>query len=257
MFVYLDHAAGYPVDRRVIDEMLPYFSEHYGNPASFHSEGFDAVKALSKARMQVAGLINAFPEEIIFTSGATEANNLALLGVAERVKKKGNKVVISSIEHISVINIAKELTRRGFEVVKCPVSESGIIDIDELENLVDDDTVLVSIMVANGEIGSIQPLEKIAGIAHEHDVFFHSDATAAFGKISLDVKSLNIDLMTLSSNDIYGPKGVGALYLRKGVRIKPQMIGGGQEKGLRSGSENVPGIVGMGKAAELTVKEMV
>jgi cysteine desulfurase len=252
----MDHGAGYPVDRRVLEEMLPFFTDHYGNPASFHSEGFTVLKAMTEARKQVAQLIGSQPDEITFTGGATEANNLALLGVVARNRKKGNKVIASSIEHISIMNILKELSRQGIIVENCPVSNMGIINLEELENLVDDDTILVSIMAANGEIGSIQPLKKAAEITHDHDALFHSDATAAIGKIPLDVSKIGVDLLTLSSNDMHGPKGMGALYLQKGIRIKPFIIGGGQEKGLRSGSENIPGIVGMGKAAEITRKEL-
>jgi cysteine desulfurase len=252
----MDHGAGYPVDERVLDEMLPYFTDSYGNPASFHSEGFKAINAMKKARQQVADLIKAEPAEIVFTSSATEANNLALLGATARSRKKGKKVIISSIEHISVINITKELTKQGFQVMQCPVSSNGIIDLDELRGMVDEETVLVSIMAANGEIGTIQPIKEAVGIVHEFDAIFHSDATAAVGKIPLDVGDLGLDLMTISSNDMYGPKGMGALFIRKGIRVKPLIIGGGQENGVRSGSENLPGIVGMGKAAEITSLEM-
>ena len=256
MYVYMDHGAGYPVDPRVLKEMMPYFTESYGNPASFHSEGFKALKAVNVAREQVAGLVNSQPSEIVFTSGATEANNLALIGATIQNKKKGNRIIISAIEHISVINITKELTRQGFEVVTCSVDEAGIIELDELGNQVDDNTALVSIMAANSEIGTIQPIQEAMKITKEHDALFHSDATAAIGKISLDVEKIGLDLMTISSNDFYGPKGVGALFIKKGIRVKPHMIGGGQENGIRSGSENVPGIIGMGNAAEYIKEEM-
>jgi cysteine desulfurase len=256
LFVYLDHAAGYPLDLRVLNEMLPYFTEHYGNPSSFHSEGFKAIKAMDNAREQVAQLINAQPDEIIFTSCATEANNLSILGAVARNYKKGAKIIISSIEHISVINITKELSRQNIEIERCPVSQSGIIDLSELEAIIDDNVIMVSVMAANGEIGSLQPLKEIAEISHKYGALFHSDATAAIGKIQLDVKNLDVDLMTISSNDIYGPKGMGALYLRKGIKVKPHLIGGGQERGLRSGSENIPGIVGMGKAAQIAKTEL-
>jgi len=254
--VYMDNGAGRPVDPRVLDAMKPYFIEHPGNPASFHSMGFKALEALKEARAGVAGLVNADPGEIVFTSGATEANNLALLGAARRSKRKGGKVVRSAVEHISVINICKELTREGFTVAECPVDETGVIILDELEKLLDEDTALVTVMAANGEIGTIQPIKEAAEIAHSRGAIFHTDATAANGQIPLDVKELGVDLMTLSGNDLGGPKGVGALYIRKGVRVKPHMIGGGQEGGLRSGSENIPGIVGMGEAARLAGQEM-
>jgi len=254
--VYMDNGAGRPVDPRVLAAMEPYFTEHPGNPASFHSMGFKALEALNEARASVTALVNADPAEIVFTSGATEANNLALLGAARRSKRKGGKVVRSAVEHISVINICKELTREGFTVAECPVDEKGIISLGELEKLVDEDTALVTVMAANGEIGTVQPIKEAAMIARSRGAIFHTDATAANGQIPLDVKELGADLMTLSGNDLGGPKGVGALYIRKGVRVKPHMIGGGQEGGLRSGSENTPGIVGMGEAARLARQEM-
>lgn len=254
--VYMDNGAGRPVDPRVLAAMTPYFTEHPGNPASFHSMGFKALEALNEARASVAALVNADPGEIVFTSGATEASNLALLGAARRSKRKGGKVVLSAVEHISVINLCKELTREGFSVAECPVDEAGVLILDELEKLVDEDTALVTVMAANSEIGTIQPIGEAAQIARSRGALFHTDATAANGQIPLDVKDLGADLMTLSGNDLGGPKGVGALYIRRGVRVKPQMIGGGQEGGLRSGSENIPGIVGMGVAARLAAREM-
>lgn len=252
----MDNGAGKPVDPRVIDEMNKTHTEYYGNPASFHSKGFEALKILNESREKVAALINAEPGEITFTAGATEANNLGIMGATRRNKKLGSKVIVSAVEHISVINISKVLSREGFTVETCPVDEFGVILLDELEKLVDDDTVLVSIMTANGEIGTIQPIKQAAETAHKHGALFHTDATAAMGQIKLDVKELDVDLMTLSSNDLYGPKGVGALYTKKGIRVSPTMIGGGQEQGLRSGTENLPGIVGMAKAAELAIDEM-
>ncbi|MFA9495752.1 MAG: cysteine desulfurase family protein [Candidatus Bathyarchaeota archaeon] len=254
--VYMDNGAGKPVDPRVLDEMNLYQTEFYGNPASFHTKGFEALTALNTSRKRVAALINADPKEITFTSGATEANNLALIGGVRRYRKRGTRVVISAVEHISVINITKVLKREGFTVELCPVDEHGVIKLDELEKLVDDDTVMVSIMVANGEIGTIQPIKEAAEIAHSHEALFHTDATATMGQIDLDVKFSDVDYMTLSSNDMYGPKGVGALYIKTGVRITPLMIGGGQEQGVRSGTENVAGIVAMGKAAEIAKEDM-
>lgn len=256
MQVYMDYGAARPVRPEVLAVMMPYFSESYGNPSSFHTPGFNAVKAMNLAREKVASLIGAEDSEIFFTSSATESNNLSLIGAAVRYRKKGKRIVISEIEHISVINISKELTRQGFEVETVPVDETGIIDLGELEELVNDETVLVSIMAANGEIGTIQPIKEAAEIAHKNDAIFHTDATAAAGQIRLNSSTMNYDVMSLSSNDIYGPKGVGAIYLKKGLRLKPHTIGGGQEKGLRSGSENIPSIVGMGKAAELMMKDM-
>jgi len=252
----MDHGSAKPMDTRVVETMAPYYSEAFGNPASFHSEGFSTLNALKLARKHVADLVHASPDEIVFTSGATEANNLAIIGGCLRNQKKGDKLVISAVEHISVINIAKELTRSGFKVEQCPVCATGTVDLEEMKRLVDEKTVMVSVMAANGEIGTIQPLKAVAEIAKEQGALLHTDATAAMGQLPLDTTLLGVDLMTLSSNDMYGPKGVGAAYIRKGVRVKPLMIGGGQENGLRSGSENVPGIVGMGKAAELAASEM-
>jgi len=249
--VYMDNGSGAPVDKRVLEEMLPYFTEHVGNPSSFHSEGFKALKAINKARQQIADLINAEPAEIFFTASATEAPNLAIIGGALRYKNKGNQVVSSAVEHISTVNICKDLTRSGWEYQQAPVDQSGVVQLDKLDELINDKTVIVSVMAANGEIGTIQPIKEAAALAHKKGAFFHTDATAALGKIPLDVKAMDIDMMTLSSNDIYGPKGVGALYMKKTMRIRPVIIGGGQEQGLRSGTENTPGIVGFGKAAEL------
>jgi cysteine desulfurase len=252
----MDYGAAKPVDPRVLKEMIPYFTEKYGNPSSFHEKGFEAQRVLKKTRERVASLIGAQASEIVFTSSATEANNLGIVGAMKRYKNKGNRIIISNIEHISVMNIGKELYREGFEIKYIPVDHQGIIQLKELEAVINDKTILVSIMAANGEIGTIQPIKKVAEIAREHDALFHTDATAALGQIPFDVSDIGLDLVTISSNDLYGPKGVGALYLRKGLRVKPHMIGGGQEGGIRSGSENIPGIVGMGKGAELASEEM-
>ncbi len=257
MNVYMDHEASRPVDPLVLEAMMPYFSEKFGNPASFHKLGFEAQRAMKTARGQVASLIDAQESEIIFTSSATESNNLGLIGAARRHRKRGNRIVVSGIEHISVLNVCKELGREGFEIKYVPVDSEGIIELDRLSELVNDETVLVSVMVANGEIGTIQPVKEVAEVAHQHGALFHTDATAAAGQISLDVSTMEIDLMTLSSNDLYGPRGTGCLYVRTGLRLKPLMIGGGQEAGMRSGSENIPGIVGMGKAAELAKETLL
>jgi cysteine desulfurase len=252
----MDHGAACPVDPRVLKAMTPYFSESFGNPSSFHTLGFDAQRVMGRAREQVATLIGAQASEIVFTSCATESNNLGIIGAALRYRKKGSRIVVSEIEHISVLNICKELSRQGFEIQYAPVDQDGILDVERLKELVNGETVLVSIMAANGEIGTIQPIREAAEISHNHEALFHTDATAAAGQIPLDASSMKFDLMTLSSNDLYGPKGVGALYVRKGLRLKPHMVGGGQEDGLRSGSENVPGIVGMGEAAGIVREEM-
>lgn len=256
MKAYMDNGSGAPVDPRVLDEMLPYFIEHVGNPSSFHSEGFKALRAINKAREQIAALINSEPTEIFFTASATEATNLAIIGGANRYKNKGNRIVSSAVEHISTVNVCKELTRGGWEYQQTPVDKNAIVQLDKLDELTTDKTVIVTVMAANGEIGTIEPIKEAAAIAHKKGAYFHTDATAALGKISLDVKAQDIDMMTLSSNDIYGPKGVGALFINKTLRIRPVIIGGGQEQGLRSGTENTPGIVGFGKAAEIAKKEM-
>ncbi|MEM4724761.1 MAG: cysteine desulfurase family protein, partial [Candidatus Hadarchaeum sp.] len=255
--VYLDHAAGRPVDERVLEAMLPYFTQKYGNPSTVHTPGNEAREAMEEARGKVAELVGASKkEEIIFTSGGTESNNLAIKGAALRNRDRGNHIITSSIEHMSVINTCKELTKQGFEVTYLPVDEYGVVDLEALKRELTDKTVLVSIMYANGEIGTIEPIKEISGIVHERGALFHVDAVAAAGQVPIDVKAEGIDLLSLSSNDIYGPKGVGALYLRSGVRIVPLIQGGGQERGLRSGTENLPGIVGMGKAAEIAKAEM-
>lgn len=255
--VYLDHAAGRPVDGRVLEAMLPYFTQKYGNPSMVHTPGNEAREAIETARGRVAKLIGASKkEEIIFTSGATESNNLALKGVALRNRDRGNHIITSSIEHMSVINVCKDLAKQGFEVTYLPVDRYGVVDVAALEKELTEKTVLVSIMYANGEIGTIEPIREISELVHNHGALLHVDAVAAAGQIPIDVEAEHIDLLSLSSNDIYGPRGVGALYIKTGTRIMPIIQGGGQERGLRSGTENLPGIVGMGKAAEIIAAEM-
>lgn len=257
MKVYLDYGAAAPIDPRVLEAMMPYFTEHFGNPSSVHSYSHRAQEALAKARESVASMINAdSPDEIIFTSGATESSNLALKGITYRNRDKGNRIVTTAVEHISILNIGKYLAHEGFEVVELPVDNYGLVDVAKLAEVVDEKTILISVMYANGEIGTIEPIEEIGEIARERGVPLHVDATAAAAKVPIDVVKDKIDLMTLSSNDLYGPKGVGALYIRRGVKILPVIHGGGQERGLRSGSENIPGIVGMGKAAEFAKEEI-
>lgn len=253
---YLDYQSGAPVDPRVVEAMLPYMTEHYGNPAVLHSYGDPAREALEEARGRVAALIGAAPEEIVFTSGATEANNLALKGAALKLRKKGKHVVSTVIEHRSVITPLKYLERVGFEVTSLPVDREAFVDPKAVEEAIRDDTILVSVMTANGEVGTIEPVGEIASIAGEKGVLFHTDAVHALAWIPVDVSTLPFDLVTLSSNDIYGPKGVGALYMRKGVRLEALLHGGGQERGLRSGTENIPGLVGFGRAAEIVGEEM-
>lgn len=253
----MDYAAGKPVEPRAIEAMLPYMKTSYGNPSSLHSSGQEAKQALLDSRKNIAQLINAEkPESIIFTSGATESNNLAIKGTANRNKDKGTKILTSKIEHMSVVNPVKYLTTKGFEAIYIPVDKLGILDLISLEKELTEKTVLVSIVYANGEIGTIEPIKEISKIVHTKNAYLHVDATAAAGQVPIDVQDLGIDLLTISSNDMYGPKGVGALYLKDGIRIEPLLHGGGQEKGLRSGTENIPGIVGFGKAAEIAKQEM-
>ena len=256
--INLDYTASYPLDPKVLESMLPYFSERYGNPSSLYAPGSVARIAFSESQKKVGELINAeSPErEIFFTSGATESNNLAMKGFALRNKRKGNHVIISSIEHISIINIAKYLERNDFKVSYIPVDKFGIVNLSKLKESITDKTILTSIMYANNELGTIQPINEIGKILHKKKITFHVDGTVAAGKIPIDVVSDNIDLLTLSSNDIYGPKGVGGLYVKLGTIIEPVLQGGGQQRGLRSGSENIPGTVGFGKAAELSRKRM-
>jgi cysteine desulfurase len=253
----MDHAAGKPVDPRVIEAMLPYMRSSYGNPSSLHEFGQEAKKAMEEARAKVAELIGAERKEsIIFTSGATESNNMAIKGVAERYKDRGNRIITSNIEHMSVLNTVKFMSTKGFDAVFIPVDNCGIVNTESLEEQLTDKTILVTIVYANGEIGTIEPIKEISKLVHDKNVFLHVDATAACGQVPINVKDEGIDLLTVSSNDIYGPKGMGALYVSDRMRLQPLIHGGGQERGLRSGTENVPGIVGFGKAAEIAKKEM-
>ncbi len=255
--VNMDYAAGKPVDPRAIEAMLPYMKTSYGNPSSLHVAGQEAKRALDEARRKVAELINAEKaESIIFTSGATESNNLAIKGAANRNKDRGTKIITSRVEHMSVVNPVKFLTTKGFEAVFLPVDKFGTLDLDSLQKELNDKTTLVSIVYANGEIGTIEPIREISKIVHTKNAFLHVDATVAAGQVPIDVKALGVDLLTISSNDMYGPKGVGALYVKDGIRIEPLLHGGGQEKGLRSGTENIPSIVAFGKAAEIVKQEM-
>ncbi len=256
--INFDYSAGYPVGPDILETMIPFFSEKYGNPSSLYSIGNVARNAIIDSQINIGKLINAeSPErEIFFTSGATESNNLALKGFALRNKKKGNHIIISSIEHISIINIAKYLERNGFKISYISVDKFGVINLDEFRNAITEKTILASVMFANNELGTIQPINNIGMITKSKNITFHVDATVAVGKIPIDVVNSNIDILTISSNDIYGPKGVGGLYLRLGTIIEPIIQGGGQQRGLRSGSENIPGIVGFGKAAELAKKQL-
>ena len=255
--IYLDHNATTPCDPRVVDAMIPYFTQAFGNAASRnHPFGWQAEEAVDYAREQVAKLIGADPKEIIFTSGATEADNLAIKGVYEMYAQKGNHIITMNIEHKAVLDTCKHLEKQGAEVTYLKVQENGLINLQELEAAMRPTTILVAIMYANNEIGVIQPMKEISAIAKKHGALVFSDATQAVGKVPVDVNKDGIDLLAMTAHKMYGPKGVGALYVRrKGPRVKvtAQMDGGGHERGMRSGTLNVPGIVGFGKAAELCI----
>ena len=258
--VYMDHHATTPMDPRVLETMLPYFTEHFGNAASIdHEYGAEAGQAVETARQQIARLINAKPDEIIFTSGATESNNLAILGAAERHADRGDHIITCVTEHPAVLDPCRYLESKGWRVSYLPVDQYGLVDPETLRQEIAPQTVLISIMTANNEIGTIAPIEEIGRIAREHEILFHTDATQAVGKIPVDVETMNIDMLSLSAHKMYGPKGVGAIYVRKRrprVRLAEQIHGGGHERGMRSGTLNAPGIVGLGKAVELCEKEM-
>jgi cysteine desulfurase len=247
--IYLDNAASTPVHEQVLQEMIPYLQDQFGNPSSIHKYGRYANRAIKNARKQIANLINAEPDEILITSGGTESNNTALFGIAHA--KKGNHIIISSIEHDAILEPCKILEKEGFEITLIPVNESGMIDIKNIESSISSETCLVSIMFANNEVGTIQPIEEISKICHQKNIPFHTDAVQGIGKVELDVKKLGVDMLSISSHKINGPKGVGALYIKKGMEIEPFIYGGGQEDGMRSGTENVASIVGFGKACQL------
>ena len=253
--IYLDNAATTPVRKEVLDEMQPYFSKKYGNASSLHSLGREANRALQEARTRVADVINAMPEEVYFTSGGSEADNLAIKGIAFANKDKGNHIITSAIEHDAVLNTCKFLEENGFAVTYLPVDKYGFVNCDDIERAITKKTILISVMHANNEIGTIEPIANIGALAQEKGVYFHTDAVQTFGKIPIDVEKMGIDMLSASSHKIYGPKGVGALYVKKGIEIQPLIHGGGHENGLRSGTENVAGIAGFGKAAELAENE--
>ena len=254
--MYLDNTATTQVSEEVFNEMKPYFTEEFGNPSTLYKIGRESKKALDLARKRVADAINAKPEEIIFTSGGSESDNLAIKGIAFKLAKKGKHIITTNIEHPAVKNTLGFLESLDFKVTYLPVNENGVIEIDDLKEAITDETILISVMHANNEIGTIQPIEEIGKIARENGIKFHVDAVQSFGKIDVDVEKLNIDLLALSSHKINGPKGVGALYIKKGTRVVPLIHGGGQEKGIRGGTENVPGIVGFGKACELASQQL-
>ncbi len=262
-YVYLDYAATTPMDPRVIEVMNEHFRESYGNSSSLHSVGQKAAQTLVKSRETIASLINAKRDEIIFTSSGTEADNIAILGVALKNQKRGKHIITSVLEHHAVENTCKSLRKKGFSITFLPVDKYGLIDLGELEDMITDETTLISVMFANNEIGTIEPIKEIGAIAKKHDVLFHTDAVQAFGKIPIDVEAMNIDLLSATAHKLYGPKGVGMLYLRnKGVRegwgkfIEPIMYGGGHEGDMRPSTINVPGIAGFAKAVELAKNEM-
>ncbi|WP_293331176.1 IscS subfamily cysteine desulfurase [Microcoleus sp. CAWBG58] len=258
--IYLDNHATTPVDKRVVDAMLPYFTEQFGNAASInHVYGWEAEAAVKQSRQIIAEAINASPEEIVFTSGATEANNLAIKGVAEAYFSKGKHIITVQTEHNAILDPCKYLEKLGFSITVLPVKSDGLIDIGDLIKAINAETILVSVMTANNEIGVIQPIAEIAAICRGNDILFHTDAAQAIGKIPLDVEEMNIDLMSLTAHKIYGPKGIGALYVRRNkprVQLAQQMHGGGHERGMRSGTLYAPQIVGFAKAVELAITEM-
>src|SRR6202049_203340 len=258
--IYMDYHATAPVDPRVVQAMLPYFTEPFGHAASRnHPFGWEAEEAVDKARKQVADLIGASPKEIVFTSGATESDNLAIKGVAEMYREKGNHIITCVTEHKAIIDTCKRLEKGGYRGTYLPVQKDGLISLDDLRNAITDKTILITIMTANNEIGVVQPIAEIGAIAKEKGVLFHTDAVQAAGKVPFNVNGLQVDMASMSAHKIYGPKGVGALYVRRRnprVLLAPLIDGGGHERGMRSGTLNVPGIVGMGKAAELCRREM-
>lgn len=254
--VYLDYSATTPMKKEVLDEMLPYFNENFGNPSSIHSFGRDSRKVVDIARDQIAKTFGAKSDEIFFTAGGTESDNWAIKGVANALKNKGNHIITTKIEHHAVLHTCEHLEAEGFEVTYLDVDKYGLINLDDLKGAIKDNTILITVMFANNEIGTVQPIKEIGAIAKEKGILFHTDAVQAYGNIKIDVDELGLDLVSISSHKIYGPKGIGALYVRKGTKIFPFIHGGAQEKRRRAGTENVVGIVGFGKAAELANEQI-
>ncbi len=252
--IYLDNAASTVIHNEVFQEMIPFLKEQYGNPSSIHHSGRMASRAIQKARKQIANLISANPEEILFTSGGTESNNIALFGITHT--NKGKHIITSSIEHDAVLEPCKKLEKEGFDVTYLPVSGDGLINPEDVKKSITKNTCLVSIMFANNEVGTVQPIGEIAKLCSEKRIFFHTDAIQAIGKLEINVKELRLDMLSISSHKINGPKGVGALYIKSGTKIEPYIFGGGQENGLRSGTENVASVVGFGKACELAKENL-
>lgn len=254
--IYLDYNATTPVDSRVLDSMIPYMTEYYGNPSSIHSSGSKAKAAIDNSREQVSELISAKPKEIVFTSGGSESNNCAIIGAAIALRTKGNHLVTTTIEHASILETFRFLGNYGFKVTLIGVDHHGLIDLDELRESIKEDTILVSAMFANNETGVVLPINEIAAIVKEKGVIFHTDAVQACGKIDISLNEIPADMLSISAHKICGPKGVGAIYVREGVKLAPFIHGGGQERGRRSGTENVPGVVGFGKACEIAKDEI-
>jgi len=255
--IYMDYAATTPIKKEVVDAMMPYLTEHFGNPSSVHGFGRDVKKAIDESRMTIAKAINAAPEDIFFTGGGSESDNMAIKGIAFAYKDKGNHIITSKIEHHAVLHTCEYLEKHhGFEVTYLDVDKDGIISLDELSSAISDKTILITIMQANNEIGTVQPVKEIAQLAREKGVFFHTDAVQALGNIEIDVKDMGVDLMSFTAHKIYGPKGIGALYMRKGIKLHPLIHGGSQERKKRAGTENVAGIVAFAKAVELATKDI-
>ena len=254
--IYLDNSATTPIKSEVLQEMMPYLTTEYGNASSLYSVGRSAKRAIEKARNRVAELLNCNHNEIYFTGGGSESDNIALKGFAYANKEKGNHIITSKIEHPAILETCKTLERQGFEVSYINVNENGIIDVEELRKSIKTNTILISVMTANNEVGTVQPIEEIAKIAHDNNIIFHTDAVQAIGNVQIDVEKMRIDMLSLSSHKINGPKGVGALYIKNGIEVEKFINGGHQEKDRRAGTENVAGIVGIGKAAEIARKNM-
>lgn len=254
--VYLDNAATTALSPRVLEQMMPYLTTIYGNPSSPHSFGQEARKGVEHARDQVAKALNALPEEIIFTGCGTESDNTVLFGVAERYAKKGNHIITTNVEHHAILHTCEALEKRGVKVTYLPVDENGMVTAEQVEKAITDQTILVSIMFANNEVGNIMPVAEIGKVCREHGVLFHTDAVQAVGHVPVDVKAMNIDMLSLSAHKFHGPKGVGALYVKKGIRLPAYVMGGAQERNRRAGTENVAGIVGLGAAIEIAVQQL-
>ncbi|VBB06031.1 aminotransferases class-v pyridoxal-phosphate attachment site [Lucifera butyrica] len=254
--IYFDHSATTPVDPEVATLMLEYMTDKFGNPSSIHSFGREVKKAVDQARQSVADLIGANPNEIFFTSGGTEADNLALKGVAYANRKKGNHIITTAIEHHAILHTCEYLEKQGFSITYLPVDENAMVRLEDVKNAITDQTILISVMFANNEVGTIQPIKEIGQLAREKGIYFHTDAVQAVGNYPIDVNEYNVDLLTLSAHKFHGPKGIGALYVRRGVRLEAQQQGGGQERSIRPGTENTPGIIGLGKAAEIAKRDM-